>query len=99
MNMHTIEEIKNKIIPIAKKHNLVYMSLFGSYARGEQDEKSDLDFLITPSDDMGLFEYVALYEELEKCFGCHVDVVTTRIDDKEFLNNIKKDERVIYNGI
>lgn len=94
--MFTIDEIKNKAIPIAKKHNVVSLSLFGSYARNEQNENSDIDFLIDASGQMGLFEYVAFYQELEKEFGCHVDVVTSGIDDKEFLSKIEKDKRVLY---
>ena len=45
---------------------------------------------------MGLFEYVEFYQELDKVFGCHVDVVTSGIDDKEFLNRIEKDKKVLY---
>ena len=35
-------------------------------------------------------------EELEKEFGCHVDVVTSGIEDKEFLSIIEKDKKVLY---
>ena len=94
--MFTLDEIKNKAVPIAKKYNIVSLSLFGSYARDEQNKDSDLDFLIVTNDKMGLFEYVEFYQELEKVFGCHVDVVTSGIDDKEFLNRIEKDKKVLF---
>lgn len=94
--MFTLDEIKNKAIPIAKKYNIVSLSLFGSYARNEQNDNSDLDFLIVANDKMGLFEYVEFYQELEKVFGCHVDVVSSGIQDKEFLNRIEKDKKVLY---
>ena len=94
--MFTLDEIKSKAIPIAKKHNIVSLSLFGSYARNEQNDKSDLDFFIVVNDKMGLFEYVEFYQELEKEFGCHVDVVSSGIDDKDFLNKIEKDKKVLY---
>ena len=93
---YTIEEIKNKAIPIAKKHSVRSLGLFGSYARNEQNDESDLDFLIVANDKMGLFEYVEFYQELEKEFGCHVDVVTTGIEDKDFLNIIEKDKKVLF---
>jgi len=35
-------------------------------------------------------------EDLEEIFNCHVDVVSTGIEDKSFLNMIKKDEVLIY---
>ena len=94
--MFTIDEIKNKVIPIAKKHNIVSLSLFGSYARNEQNKDSDLDFLMDTNGKMGLFEYVEFYQELEKEFGCHVDVVSSGIEDKEFLSRIERDKRELY---
>lgn len=39
--IYTIEEIKEKTIPIAKKYGIDSMSLFGSYARGEATENRD----------------------------------------------------------
>ena len=94
--MFTLDEIKNKAVPIAKKYNIISLSLFGSYARNEQKDESDLDFLIVVNDKMGLFEYVEFYQELEKVFNCHVDVVTSGIDDKDFLSKIEKDRKLLY---
>ena len=94
--MFTLDEIKNKAVPIAKKYNIISLSLFGSYARNEQNDKSDLDFLIVANDKMGLFEYVEFYQELENAFGCHVDVVSSGIDDRDFLKMIEKDKKVLY---
>lgn len=42
------------------------------------------------------FSYMAFVLDLEDEFKCHVDVVTTGIDDKEFLDKIKGDEILIY---
>ncbi len=42
--IYTLEEIKQKIIPIAKAHNLKAVYLIGSYARGEATVDSDIDF-------------------------------------------------------
>lgn len=44
--IYTIDEIKKRIIPIIQKYNIPAMYLFGSYARGEANENSDLDFLV-----------------------------------------------------
>lgn len=94
--MFTFEEIKEKAIPIAKKYGLDSISLFGSYARGDQNEDSDLDFLIEKGDLKGLFQYTRLYLELEKVFNCHVDVVSTEIEDKDFIKKIQKDGVLLY---
>mgnify|MGYP000890966939 CR=1 FL=1 len=48
--LYTIDEIKAKIIPIAKQYNLSKVYLFGSYARGEEDENSDIDIALELGD-------------------------------------------------
>ena len=42
--MLTIDEIKEKAIPIAKNYGISELSLFGSYSRNQQKESSDVDF-------------------------------------------------------
>ena len=94
---HTLEEIKSKAIPIAERYGVESLSLFGSYARGEADDKSDMDFLILKGDISGLMAYCGMIADLEDMFQCHVDVVIkSAIKDKEFLEEIEKDEVLIY---
>lgn len=52
--------------------------VFGSVARGEDGPGSDLDLLITPPETMGLFELVALEQQLEEVLGVQVDIVDAR---------------------
>jgi predicted nucleotidyltransferase len=92
----TIEYIRDKTIPIAKKHGVKRLSLFGSYARGDADGKSDVDFLIERGKIRGMIKYFSFVDDLEDELGCHVDVVTTGISDKDFLNAIKHDEVLLY---
>ena len=94
--IYSIEEIKQKAIPLAQKYGVDSMSLFGSYARGEAREDSDLDFLINRGNIKGLLDYMGFIEDLKEIFNCHVDVVSTGIEDKTFLATIKKDEVLIY---
>ena len=82
--IYTIEEIKQKAIPIAQEYGVDSMSLFGSYARGEASEDSDLDFFIDRGDIKGLLDYIGFVQDLEDIFHCHVDVVSTGIEDKSF---------------
>ena len=93
--MYTIEKIREKVIPIAKKYGVKKISLFGSYARGEADEKSDVDFLFKKGKVLGL-KYFSFVNDLEDEFQCHVDLVSEGISDKEFLSEIKKDEVILY---
>jgi len=95
--IYTIEEIKNKAVPVAKKYGVKKLSLFGSYARGEATEKSDLDFFCESGKIKSLFEYMNFGSELEKIFKCHVDLVDSGgISDKNFLTAIKNDEVILY---
>ena len=81
--IYTIDEIRRKVVPIAKKYGVKKLSLFGSYARGEADDQSDVDFLIERGKIVGI-EYFGFVYDLEDELGCHVDVVTTGISDKNF---------------
>ena len=51
---YTIDELKEKTIPIAEHYGIRSMSIFGSYARGEADENSDVDLLVDKGELRGL---------------------------------------------
>ena len=94
--MYTVEFIKEKTIPVAESYGIKSMSLFGSYARGEADDDSDVDLLIDKGDLQGLIQYFSFVHELEDTLNSHVDVVTTGIKDKDFLNRIMGEEIFLY---
>lgn len=94
---YTIDEIKEKAIPIAIRYGVGELSLFGSYARGDADEKSDLDFLICKGDMKGLLSYCGMIADLEDAFRCSVDLVMkSAVKDKKFLEEIGRDEVKLY---
>ena len=64
--VYTIQEIKNKIIPIAREYGIDSISLFGSYAKGKAHEGSDLDFVMDKGELTGLIQYNSLVDALEK---------------------------------
>ena len=96
--IYDIETIRAKTVPIAKKYGVRRMSLFGSYARGEADDQSDVDLIIDSGVGKirGYLSYFGFVYALEDELGCHVDVVSTGIEDKKFLAEIKKDEVLLY---
>ena len=60
---------------ILKKYNVKRIGVFGSYAKGTQTSKSDVDFLVEfeqPSFD----DYIALAKDLEKLLGRKIDLLT-----------------------
>lgn len=72
--VYTIEKIKEIVKPIAEKYNVQSICLFGSYARGEANENSDLDFLVFGGDKFKLTNIFALAEDLRMAFQRQVDV-------------------------
>ena len=76
--IYTFDEIKNRVIPIIQKYNIPAMYLFGSYARGDANEDSDLDFLVdtTGTRLTSLLRLGELYCDLEDAFGKRIDLIT-----------------------
>ncbi len=72
-----IAEIKKKIKLILKRHDVKRAAVFGSYARGDEKKKSDIDILIEykNDNDKSLLDFVELKLELEKKLGKKVDLV------------------------
>src|SRR5699024_6833290 len=99
----TIEEIKNKVVPIAKRYDIPILYLFGSYARGEATEQSDIDLAYdgTGSKARGSKKF-SLQRDLEKELGVNVDLL--RVEnfafsfnkDKKIVHEFTKDRIVLY---
>jgi len=70
-----IENIKTKILPILKQAGVKRSSLFGSYIRGEETKRSDIDILVELPKGKSLFDFVDLGLQLEKALGQKVDLV------------------------
>ena len=78
--IYTLDEIKKRILPVIEKYDIPAMYLFGSYARGEATEESDLDFLVdtTGTGLPSLLSLGALYCDLEEVFQKNIDLITVR---------------------
>jgi len=59
-----------------EQYNVKSLSLFGSVARGEEMESSDVDILVSFGKPIGLFTFIELKEHLEEILGINVDLVT-----------------------
>lgn len=73
-NILSLSRIKEIVKPIALKYKVKEIYLFGSYARGEATDKSDLDFLVFGGEDFKLTLIFSLAEELREVFQKNVDV-------------------------
>lgn len=70
----SVEEIKQRILPILQKYNIKRAGLFGSYARGEMREDSDIDILVEVADDISLLDFVGIKLEIEEVLGKKIDL-------------------------
>lgn len=87
-----VSEIKRKIVPILKKAGITGSSVFGSAARGELKDTSDIDILIDFDRKMTLFDLVGLEQELESALGRAVDLVTRRSLYAPLKKSIEREE-------
>ncbi|PIQ95430.1 MAG: hypothetical protein COV67_14905 [Nitrospinae bacterium CG11_big_fil_rev_8_21_14_0_20_56_8] len=71
----TIEDIKQKILPVLKIHHVKRAGLFGSVARGDSSQDSDVDILVEIEDNLSLLDVVGIKLELEETLGRRVDLV------------------------
>jgi predicted nucleotidyltransferase len=70
-----LQKMKPLIVKILKKRGVKKASIFGSFARGDQNKNSDIDILIEPPKGMGL-GFVSLGLELKEKLGRKVDLLT-----------------------
>jgi len=94
--VYTLDEIKNIVSEISKRHGVERIFLFGSYARGDAKPDSDLDFRIDKGRIRGLFALGGLYADLQDAFGVPVDLLTTESLDEAFRKEISSEEIQIY---
>jgi predicted nucleotidyltransferase len=94
--IYTIEQIKNKSKEVFDNQDFVKEAyLFGSYARGEATEKSDIDFMIVLNRAVGM-EFFGLYHFLQKEFQKDVDVLTEKEAYDIMPESIERDKVKIY---
>ena len=104
--VYSLSEIAERIQPIAEKYGLKAVFLFGSYARSEATEDSDVDLLVDTSGTQikGLFALGALYCELEEALRKKIDLITVSAleqraqmpGEERFRENVKRERVKLY---
>jgi len=92
---YTLLQLQEIIVPLARAYGAERVYLFGSYARGDMTENSDIDLRIDKGKIRGL-ALAGLLLDLEDALGLPVDLLTTASLDKQFLADIQDDEVLLY---
>ena len=93
----SINDVNYIVKPLADKYKISEVYLFGSYARGDATDESDLDFLVYGGDGFRLTMVFAFAEELRKALNKEVDVFEIHEvnQNSDFYNNIMKDRVLV----
>ncbi|MBX2928907.1 MAG: nucleotidyltransferase family protein [Saprospiraceae bacterium] len=91
-----IEDIKDKIIPILRKHDIKRAGIFGSMATGKAGKESDVDILVELGSKISLLEFVGIKYELEDLLGIQVDLVEYQAVKPRLKTRILSQEIRIY---
>ena len=88
-----IEKLKKHKPELQKKYPVSRLGVFGSYARREATEKSDIDIAVEINGTMGL-SFVAMADEIENLFGIKTDIIPLRSIKPHYLQYVEKD--IVY---
>ena len=94
----SFEELKVIVAPIAAKHGVARMYLFGSRAREDSREDSDYDFCIAVPKVFDLMDIGSLLGDLKDALGTNVDLVCEDNLHKRpyFMEEVLRDRRIIF---
>lgn len=94
--IYSVGDLRAIIAPIAARHGVERIYLFGSYARGEATKNVMSICASTRETIRGMFALGALYSDLEDSLGKDLDLLTTGSLDQRFLDQIAGEEIVLY---
>ncbi|MFP3191239.1 MAG: nucleotidyltransferase family protein [Thermoproteota archaeon] len=90
--------LEKKLAEICKKNDIVFMAIFGSFVRGDQKKKSDIDIVIEfeRNSEKSLLDLVRIENELRKIFKRKVDLGIFSSLNPYIIEDVKKEMRIIY---
>ena len=88
-------ELKAVVSRLARQYGAERVYLFGSYARGDATEASDIDLRIDKGSIRGL-QFASLLGDLEDTLGKKIDLISTSGMDEDFRRAIAPEEVLLY---
>lgn len=105
-NMHrmpkllTIDSIGRRISPVMKKHGVNRALVFGSYARGTNDQHSDIDLMVVMATAKRFLDRIAEFEELyDELPGVAIDILVYTPEELERISHRPFVQRMLTEGI
>ena len=90
--VYTTSELRDMMVPLLPKHDMASACLFGSYARGEADEASDIDVLLVGNQGFRALGIFGVAEELHRLSGKRVDVYeVSELDPGPFRDSVLRE--------
>jgi hypothetical protein len=86
----------NKLVELCRQNDVRQISVFGSVARGEADEQSDIDLVVSFFKRISLLRMVALERQFSEALGKKVDLLTEAAISPYLRERIKRDLQVLY---
>ena len=90
------EEIFKKIAQLLKNQGARKIAVFGSYVRGEEKPRSDIDIIVEFSERKSLLELVRIERELSEVLGIKVDLLTEKSISPYLIDTIGTEMEIIY---
>jgi predicted nucleotidyltransferase len=95
MNIKEILDLKPKLYEIAAKYGIKKVYVFGSVARGESDQSSDIDLLIDMEEGASAFGIGGFQHEAQMLLGVRIDVIPSyvlpKVKDRYFVESIQSE--------
>lgn len=91
-----LDRVSRIVGPIAERHGVLRVHLFGSRARGDDRRDSDYDLCILLPDDMSILGLAAFLDDVTGALGCEVDLAYEDRMSEAFLDGIRDDMVLVY---
>ena len=91
-----LKEITAEVIKFADQYGIIKAGVFGSYARGEAEDESDIDLLLEFKEVIGLMKLGGLIIDLEEALGKKVDVLQFCAINPQIRDHVLQEVKLIY---
>ncbi|MBU1323523.1 nucleotidyltransferase family protein [Patescibacteria group bacterium] len=92
----SMTDLTQKTIPVLKKYGVAKAAVFGSYARGEAKNNSDIDLLVEIKKNLSLLDFSALKQELQELLNRRVDLIEYSQIKPMLKQSILENAKVFY---